>query len=105
MSLPTSVIGGKADDNGPRQAMLGLAMKVVPNTGGSSGPITNPWGPGVTMNFNLENALVLPSVFLNQENWFDTGRFKALPAVSEWPDFDDCHGSLCVSPRSANMFI
>jgi hypothetical protein len=21
----------------------------------------------------------------------DAGRFKALPAISEWSDFDDCH--------------
>jgi hypothetical protein len=92
MLLPTSVIGGKADD--VREGDL-LA---------TTSPITNPWGPGVTMNFNLANALALPSVFLNQENWFYTGCFKALPAVSEWSDFDDCHVPLR-SPRSANMFI
>jgi hypothetical protein len=28
---------------------------------------------------------------LIQENWLDAGRFKALPAVSEWSYFDDRH--------------
>lgn len=31
---------------------------------------------------------------LTQENGLDTRRFKALPAVPEWSDFDDCHGKV-----------
>jgi hypothetical protein len=29
--------------------------------------------------------------------WLDPGCFKALPAVSQWSDFNDCHGKHCVS--------
>jgi len=30
-------------------------------------------------------------LLLTQEQRLEAGRFKALPAVSEWSDFDDCH--------------
>ena len=30
-------------------------------------------------------------LLLIQEDWFDAWRFKALPSIPEWSDFDDCH--------------
>ena len=33
-------------------------------------------------------------------NWLDAGRFKAVPAVSVWFDFDDRHGKNCIFLRS-----
>ena len=35
----------------------------------------------------------------------DAGRFKALPAVSERSNFDDCHDLRFATPKSAYMFI
>jgi hypothetical protein len=43
---------------------------------------------------------------LIQENWLDAGRFKALPAVWQWSDFDDRHnsGPFAFTCKAAYMF-
>jgi hypothetical protein len=37
---------------------------------------------------------------LDLRNWLDAGRFRALPAIPEWSDFDDRHATNCIFLQS-----
>lgn len=48
---------------------------------------------------------VIDGLIFREEYRLDAGRFKTLPAVSEWSDFDDFHGlRFAFSAKGAYMF-
>jgi hypothetical protein len=71
VALPLQAQDKYLDDHG----------RVISGEQAEAAKLSDPWG---AHRFNLAGWTLW-------KDWLDAGRFKALPAVSEWSDFDDCH--------------